>query len=216
MRTYTSRDAPRVSALHRLALPRGFLSSLGDRFLGTLYGLLATAPGTRVLVAADDGDRCVGFVAGSIDVRHAYRHVLRRGWFPLLGAMLPATLRPGVLPRAVQTLIYPLRRPGRQRKPARPEGEVETIRAELLSIAVAAEARGHGLGRKLVAALEDDLRQWGHDGPYRVVTDSEDPRSNAFYLALGFARAGEFLHHGHVMAIYTRTLPREAPVEVEE
>jgi ribosomal protein S18 acetylase RimI-like enzyme len=204
VRPFADRDAPMVAELHRLALPRGFLSTLGDRFLARLYRLLARADRTCVWVGADPDDRCVGFVAGSLDIGRAYRQVLSRGALPLAAAMLPGALRPAVLGRALQTLAYPLRRGDRRRTG---DGvDPAAIRAELLSIAVADRARGHGLGRRLVAALEASFREWGHRAAYRVVTDAEDPRSNAFYAALGFARAGEFHHHDHRMALYTKNL----------
>lgn len=206
IRPYEAKDAPTVATLHRLSLPRGFLSTLGDRFLGILYGLLARSPRTCVWIAADDQDRCVGFVAGSLDIRASYRHVLSRGIVPLTLAVIPSLVRPGVLKRIVQTMAY-TRRPHDGSDGALTSSIApETIRAELLSIAISAEARGYGLGRRLVAALEENFRRWDHEGPYRVVTDTEDLRSNAFYVSLGFAKAGEFKHHEHVMSLYTKIL----------
>ncbi len=203
VRPFATRDAPTVAELHRMSLPRGFLSTLGDRFLGRLYQLLAEAERTCVWVGADHDDRCVGFVSGSLDIRASYSQVLRRGGLGLTAAVAPRLLRPSVLGRVFQTMAYPLRQGGGGHTGVDPA----SIRAELLSIGVSGAARGHGLGRCLVASLEESFRDWGHRGPYRVVTDAEDPRSNAFYTALEFRLAGEFLHHDHRMSLYIKELP---------
>lgn len=215
VRPFAAKDASQVAELHRLALPRGFLSTLGDRFLGSLYTLLAASDGTCVSVAADADDRCVGFVAGSLDIRQSYREVLRRGAPALIWNLMPNLVRPTVWQHILQTLVYPFRDAGGEF--ASGNGiDPKTIRAELLSIAISDRARGQGLGRLLVAALEQYFREWNHHGPYRVVTDAEDPRSNAFYVALGFAKAGEFRHHKHLMSLYTKELPEASAANEED
>lgn len=200
VRTFLADDAPTIAKLHRHALPEGFLSSLGDRFLAALYTELARAPRTCVWVATDTNGLCVGFVAGSVDIRHAYRHVFIHGLRTLGPILLPKLLRAPVLRRIIQTSTYPLHR---KRKSAfdRPP---RATQAELLAIAVADDARGHGLGRRLVDTFETTLKSWGHNDPYRVVTHAEDPRSNSFYRALGFTFVEHFRHHQHTMSLYTK------------
>ena len=210
IRPFRPGDAARVASLHRQAIPRGFLSELGDGFLHRLYGFIARAEGSRVLVAVDAADRCVGFIAGSVDTRRCYREVLRRGGLSLLAGLLPGVLRPSVLARIFQTILYPLRG---TREATTSGGAVERDRvapAELLAVAVDRSARGRGVGRLLVAALEDFYRNSGYEGSYRVVTDTADPRSNAFYTALGFHPAGTFRHHGRAMSRYIKAVPAEA------
>jgi ribosomal protein S18 acetylase RimI-like enzyme len=208
----SARHGARVAELHRQSLPAGFLSRLGDRFLARLYRAIGTAPRSGVWVAEDAAGRCLGFVSGSCDVGRCYRSVLLRAGAPLLWLAAPALLRPAALKHAAETLTYPLRGPERrdpETVPADDEADappdrVGAIRAELLSIAVDGEARGLGLGRRLVQALETAFLGWGHAGPYRVVTDAEDPRSNAFYVGVGFTFVHRFRHHGHPMALFVK------------
>ncbi len=214
IRKFKNKDDLIVANLHRQALPKGFLSTLGEPFLACLYRLLATSKRVVVWVGADADDRCVGFVSGALDIKSCYRDVLFRGAIPLLWSVLPSLIKPAVAHRIGQTLLYPLRRGDRaadtSESPALPI-------AELLSIAVSDRARGAGLGRELVNALEGSLVEFGLEGPYRVVTDATDPRSNAFYKALGFDLFDTFHHHEHEMSRYTKHIvPRDEPTATED
>ena len=71
-------------------------------------------------------------------------------------------------------------------------------------------ARGLGVGRGLVHALERFFTESGAALEYEVVTDAEDPRSNAFYEGIGFSHRRRFVHHGHPMNAYHKRLTREA------
>jgi len=198
-----------VAKLHCMALPRGFLSTLGTGFLGRLYLGIADADRSGVWVAVGDEGRCLGFISGSNDLHQCYRYVLRHGWFPLGIRLARSLVRWSAIVRVSQTLAYPFRKLGAD---GDEKNEVirlgREVRAELLSIAVASEARGMGIGRVLVETLEQYLLDWGHSGLYRVVTDAEDPRSNAFYDSVGFTLHGRFRHHEHTMALYTKAVGR--------
>lgn len=198
---FRASDGPDVARLHRLALPNGFLSTLGDGTLETLYGAISRHRDSTVIVARDVEGQVLGFVSGSTDVAQCYRHVLRTASARLAWHAAGSLVRPAVIKRCVETLTYPLRFRGKG-------GDAEphtTARAELLSIAVDERARGLGVGRTLVEALDTFFAQAGHRGPYRVVTDASDPRSNAFYERTGFEVLGDFLHHGHPMRMYLRS-----------
>ncbi|MFH1574841.1 MAG: GNAT family N-acetyltransferase [Acidobacteriota bacterium] len=199
--TMDRRHAPAIARLHQLGLPRGFLSTLGDSFLEELYQAIARAPESVVWVAESPTGRCVGFIAGTTNVGRCYRAVLCKAWFRLGARLVTRVWRPIVLRRTAQTLLYPLRR---RAEGHRRSGAVNAIQAELLSVAVAEEAHGTGVGKALVTALEKAFRSWGHEGEYRVVTDAGDPRSNAFYRALGFVHRLDFTHHEHLMSCYTK------------
>ena len=79
--------------------------------------------------------------------------------------------------------------------------------AELLSMAVSDRARGRGLGKKLVARLEEWFRRKGLRGEYKVVTCARDAQSNGFYKSAGFIFHHSFLLHGNEMNEYRKTLP---------
>lgn len=191
-----ARDGREVARLHREALPQGFLSRLGDPFLARLYHGIDRDPRAAVWVAEDD-EGVLGFLAGAADVQGLYRGVLARDALALGLRLLPSLLRPAMLRRIGETALYPFRRLGPD------DGLAGLPHAELLAVGVDARARGKGVGRALVGELEEALRGWGVRA-YRVVTDAEDPRSNAFYRRVGFDHAGNFTHHGHPMAAYTK------------
>ncbi|MBU0742292.1 GNAT family N-acetyltransferase [bacterium] len=207
IKTFEQRYVEDVAKLHCMALPRGFLSTLGTGFLGRLYLGIADADLSGVWVAVGYGDRCLGFISGSRDLHQCYRYVLRHGWFPLGIRLAGSLFRWRSIVHLSQTLAYPFRKLGAD---GDEKDEVirlgREVRAELLSIAVASEARGMGVGRALVEMLEQYLLDCGHSGLYRVVTDAEDPRSNAFYDSVGFSLRGQFRHHEHTMALYTKAV----------
>ncbi len=194
-----------VARLHRLALPNGFLSKLGDGFLGELYEAIGKAPRSGVWVAIGDSGQILGFISGTADVRRSFRDVLWRSWHRLIRYLFPSLWSWSALRHIVETLTYPFRSSSEENTAAR----ALQLPGELLSVAVSENARGQGVGRKLVETLETALGEWGYRGEYRVVTDSQDPRSNAFYLGVGFSAAGTFTHHGHLMSVFTKPLEPE-------
>jgi len=104
------------------------------------------------------------------------------------------------LQRLIETLLYPFRSsPGKNTA-----SKALLLPAELLSVAVAENARGQGVGKRLVDVFEDLLLEWGYGTEYRVVTHEADPDSNSFYSSLGFRRAGSFRHHDHIMSAYIK------------
>jgi len=192
-----------VARLHRMALPNAFLSTFDDRFLAELYWGIANVSRSGVWVAVDADDCCLGFVSGTADLRRCYRDVLTRRGLPLLCAGFRRLLAPATLRRVAETLIYPFR--NLVSTATRPDAEIDL--PELLSIAVDARARGHGVGRRLVMRLESELVTWAAGETYRVVTDATDPQSNLFYQKTGFRLAGSFKHHENEMKLYHKTLP---------
>jgi len=63
-----------------------------------------------------------------------------------------------------------------------------THRAEVQRVAVAAAARGRGVGRALMAAVEDEARRRGLSLLW--LTTHEDADAEAFYRSVGYTRLG--------------------------
>ena len=206
--SFADGDGAQVAALHRLALPNGFLSSLGDHALSLLYQGIARQRGATVIVARTPRGEVLGFVSGTTDVSGLYRGVLRRSGLRLGLAMMRSAYHPSTIRKVWETLTYPLRFRGSVACGSSQEPDPGCT-AELLSIAVDGGKRGLGIGRALLHALDQHFRFVGQVGRYRVVTDAEDPRSNAFYARMGFEPIGGFLHHGHPMNMYVRRLDSE-------
>lgn len=185
-------DARRAAELHAGQIAEGFLSQLGPAFLERLYRRIARTDSSFLLVAAE-GDRVVGFLAGSCDVGGLYRRFLvRDGVAAALGAWRNL-LR--AWPRALETL----RHGG--------SDEVAAGGAELLSVAVDPAARGRGVGGALVAAFVAELGRRGV-GSGHVVVAADNASAISLYERGGFVRSRTFeLHPGTVSLVLTWTAP---------
>lgn len=188
-------DFKTIASLHRTSIPFGFLSSLGDAFLSAMYRALSRHDGSCVLVEKDAAGRVIGFVAGSLSTRRCFRRIVVRHALSLGLPIVRRSLSFATIRRIIETLLYP----------SRQEPGAEAVEAELLSIAVSSEARGMGVGRKLVKRLEDFFNERGLSGAYKVVTSADDSQSNGFYLKAGFEYYRTFYHHGNRMNEYRKT-----------
>jgi ribosomal protein S18 acetylase RimI-like enzyme len=174
-------DAATIAALHAQRIGEGFLVSLGPRFLTRLYRRIAVSPGSVLLVAEADS-AVVGFVAATTGTRRLYIDFLRHDAVPAGLAALPALLRS---PKRVwETLRYGA-------------GDDELPAAEVLSIAVAEEAAGQGVGGALLAAALDGLTRHGAVEA-QVVTAAGNAAALAMYERAGFRRRGRTEVHAGV------------------
>ncbi len=203
----TSRHFRDSARLHADGITEGFLSTLGEPFLAVLYEGIATAEDSGVLVAEEDGF-VLGFISYTSDVKGCYRQVLRSKWPRLVLNLLPSLLRPVVYRKIFETLIYPLTHRGKDDSGNGGPGSTSAaghLRSELLSMAVAPQARGKGVGKLLVKAVDEALTQIGLTG-YFVVTHAVDERSNGFYRRCGFELYGEYVSHGKPMNEYFKSI----------
>ena len=189
-----------AAALHIASIHHGLLPDLGHSFLSRLYREIDRTSAGGVWGAVES-DRVLGFIAGSADAGRCTMTILRRAALPLARLSGRSLLKGSVLRRVPKVAIYPFRR---NRASVR---EYDTIKAELLAIAVAPEARGAGIGSRLVEGFEEGLRSWGVQGRYRVATNSEDAASNRFYEKAGFRRGYTVSHNALTLQVYVKDLP---------
>jgi ribosomal protein S18 acetylase RimI-like enzyme len=182
LRTGQPGDASAVATLHAERIGEGFLVTLGPRFLHRLYRRIALSP-HAVLLVADSGERIVGFVAATTSTRRLYGEFLRRDALPAGLAAAPAVLR---APRRVwETFRYGS------------ASEDNLPAAEVLSIAVAADAGGRGIGGALLGAAQEELAQLGAPRA-RVVTAVGNEAALAMYERAGFQRRSRTEVHAGV------------------
>lgn len=193
-----------VAQLHMAEIHHGVLPLLGKKFLSRVYYELARAPRTGVWCAIDSGG-VVGFLAGCANIRASCLSVLSRGFLPLGLLASRSVFNAGVLGKILTVLQYTFHQT-RQALNQSLKGTSQP-RAELLALAVEASVRGSGVGKMLVQTFEESLLGWGVLGCYRVATNLNDPHSNAFYKALGFAACGSMEHNNLVLQIYEKKIP---------
>lgn len=173
----TPLHAPDVARVHAAAFPGYFLTRLGPSFLSQMYRRLAQDPQAAAVVA-QYGDEVVGFAAGVLD-RREFTHTFVLDCWPVLAACLAmrSVSRPGIA-WDMACRVPRLLRGGRARG-----APVEA--ATLLSIGVLPEFHSQGIGRRVISACADQLRD---RGARRLLleTDVDNAASNAFYRRCGF------------------------------
>jgi len=197
IRSMQDEDAAAVARIHAQSITEGFLIRLGRRFLRQLYLGIAHDEGSQVLVAIE-GPAVAGFCAYSCDVAAMYRRVLRARTFRLALASLPRSLNPLVIKEVFDTLRYPAKQSAK-RLPA----------AEILSVAVAADARGTGVGKRLLHEVVGLARREGQPA-IKVLAGAKLEAANRFYRACGFDLATEIIQHGEALNVYVKRLAPEA------
>lgn len=175
-------DAHSVATLHADLVADGFLATLGPRFLGRLYRRMLRSSRAFVIVGDSDGAVC-GFVAVAEDTRAFYRDFLVRD-----GVLAGLVALPRVLgaPRHVwETFRY-----------GTAAAEAALPRAEILAVAVAPSAQGHGLAVRLVTEALAELGRRGVPSA-RVVTAMDNEPARRTYERAGFERRERIeVHHG--------------------
>ena len=83
------------------------------------------------------------------------------------------------------------------RTPSIPD-ETQAGEFYLDTIAVLPEYRGTGIGRQLITAIRDKAFSQGHSH-VGLIVDFDNPRAEALYTSLGFARVGTKIFLDHKM-----------------
>jgi len=178
-----------VAALHIEGIKTGFISSLGISFVTALYEAIAKNKSSFGFVA-EENDKVLGFVAFTTNINKLYKSViLKKGWrFALLSAGKMFSLKR--TKKVFETLFYP----SRIKKMNLPS-------AELLSIVVADESQGKGLGLQLLQKGLAGCAKRGID-KVKVLVGADNKPANKFYLKCGFELVGQIDSHGVVSNIY--------------
>ena len=188
-----------VAELHAAAIDRGFLSTLGVRFLGVLYRAIDEAPESILIVRRREG-RVAGFITGSKGMSPVWRQLLRH---PLaLGAALAPVL---VQPRKLAGILDVLRAPAEGAVPA------GLPPAELLSLAVDPRFRRDGIAESLYRELVQAFAAMGIHRFRILVGDSLDP-AQRFYRRMGAVPVAKAeIHPGQGSTIFVHTTSDQHP-----
>jgi len=191
--------AEAAASLHRIAIHTGFLSRLGPAFLRQLYAAIPSCPSGFGYVREEPEGEIAGFIACAESVGELYRQALLRRGVLMAIPLVRFLVRPSVVRRMIQTLLYPSRTARR----GLPD-------AEILSIVVSQRFRRKGLGRALMDAATNEFARRGIDCVKVAVWAGNEP-ANRFYRGCGFELAATREHHGLGMNVYTLSLPVGTP-----
>ena len=188
-------DAAAMASLHAQAISAGFLSLLGTDLLRRLYSRVVRSEHAFAYVTTGEvttGEvttgEVTGFIAVALSTSQLYREFIAHDGLRAAPKAAPALLRHPA--RVVETLRHGLGGGGGHRPGA-----------EVLSLAVAATARGQGAGHTLVATALAELRRRGVTAAH-VVTAADNDAAHRTYLGCGFRRSTAIeVHRGTVQEL---------------
>ncbi len=184
----TAQHIPAIARMHKEEINQGFLAELGDAFLRRLYEAMLRHDETNVLVCLDD-EKIVGFVTVTLNTSRMYRWTMRQHWWRFGIPIALRMTKPSRIRRVVENLLY-----------SSQKQSVDLPEAELLSIAVDGGYRRCGIGRLVVSAGLEWLREQNVEK--MRVSCTEGLKSNEMFMSIGFERATQMEHHGQQMNIY--------------
>ncbi len=196
-------DLAWASSLQRAALPHGFFTRLGPRFLRAYQRTFVDSPYAIALVA-EDGGSPLGFLVGVTDpaLHRSWIVRRRRVRLGLFGAFC-LLAHPRELARFLGTRIghyaHALTRRGTPRRRYAPA-------AVLTHLAVSPERRRGGAGRRLAEAFVAEARRRGAVR-VRLTTLDDDRGAEGFWLSLGWT-PGELVpdDEGRLHRVFEREL----------
>jgi len=195
IRAMNVNDVNAVVKVHLSSFQGFFLTFLGRQFLSELYaGIVVDSTGIAFVYREES---CVlGFVAGTSQPAGFYSHLLHRRWWRFaLASLIPILKNPLIIPRLLRAF---------SRNHAE---DVHENCATLMSIAIAPEAQGRGMGQALVQVfLQESARR--DVKQVNLTTDALDNEAaNRFYQKLGFTLQQVFTTpEGREMNEYTTGL----------
>jgi ribosomal protein S18 acetylase RimI-like enzyme len=184
-----------VSQLHINGISEGFISSLGEKFVSSLYGGIIESDQAFGFVAVRDG-QVLGFICCAESLGLVYKQVLKKHFFRLGVAFLPKIFCWRFWKNAMETLFYPVKAKAHEGLPP----------AEVLSIVVDDKAQGMGVGRMLMEAAFAEFKKRNISEIKVMVGDGL--QANEFYKKMGFQLATQLVQHGKAMNAYVTKLSK--------
>lgn len=173
-------DAVSIANIHKTEISGGFLSSLSHTFLKRFYLALIESP-VSFCVVAKENNRVVGFVAGTVNVNVFYKYFLFHYFFQSFFILLPKIF--SSFKKILETLFYPKK-------------EKSLPHAELLTIAIAREFQGRGIGALILAPFVLEMKK-RNVSIFKVVVGEELKSAITFYEKNNFTFVKNISIHGN-------------------
>lgn len=178
----TTNDIDAIVEIHISAFPDFFLTSLGNGFLKLYYTSVLKNPDGILLVSKSDNDT-IGFCAGTLLSAGFNTRLIKKNLLSYMGQGVKLLFTHPVR-------IWHLYKNFSKENPnIGDKGEY----AELLSIGVDPNKQGGGAGKKMLLALEEEVKERG-GSKLSLTTDYENnEKAIGFYHSLGYNEWYDFM-----------------------
>jgi len=184
-----------TAKLHMYGISTGFISSLGIDFVTALYEAIAQSKSSFGFVAQENNS-VLGFVAFTTNINKLYKSVIARSGLKFAFLLAGKMFSLQKIRKVLETLFYPSR-----------IKKLELPAAELLSIVVAPESQGKGLGRQLLQKGLAECEKRNID-KVKVLVGADNEPANKLYLRCGFEPVSQMDNHGILSNIYVAEVKR--------
>jgi ribosomal protein S18 acetylase RimI-like enzyme len=162
-----------VARLHREAIPAAFTSFLGESFLKIFYRTLIESRYCFGFSAVDENDNVLGYITGASRLSGFSRDFLMRNFLTVPFLILPKVLSWKIVKSIFQSLFM-----------SRQDRKKDLPEAEIVSVAVVPQARGMGIGKRLMNVALDEFVRHGVQ-QVKVMVGDKLP-ANQYYIKSGF------------------------------
>ena len=174
-------DVPEIVNIHLNAFDGFFLTTLGQSFLSFYYSAFINSKDGIVLCAVVD-DKVCGFAAATKQCKGYNSNLIKTNFISFIGlAFKLLFIKPSALIRLVKNLS----------KKSDVIDDPEDY-AELYSIGVADNAQGKGVGKKLMAEIEEKMKSEGVEKISLTTDYYNNDSAIAFYRTMGYQTLYEF------------------------
>jgi len=184
-----NKHADQIAKLHIKSISTGFISSLGIDFVMALYQAIAHTKTSFGVVVEQDG-QVNGFVAFTTNLNKLYKSVITKSGIKFAFLLAGKIFSLKTIKKVFETLFYPNR-----------IKKLDLPSAELLSVVVAKDAQGKGLGAELIKRGFAECANRKID-KVKVLVGTDNKPANKLYLKCGFELVGQIENHGIISNIY--------------
>lgn len=193
---FTRSELKRIAQLHAEGISKGFISTLGIRFLEIFYSSIQSLPG-GILIACYNENRITGFVSGTTGADSIYKSLIFKHPFALALVLLKSMFSIKKIKRIIETVKY---------SSSSDKSDRTIPAAELISLAVDPEHRRKGIAGILCSSLENEFIRLGFN-KYKIMVGSILTDSQKFYESIGAVKQKVIsVHSGEKSLIYIKSI----------
>ncbi|WP_297888154.1 GNAT family N-acetyltransferase [Sulfurihydrogenibium sp.] len=195
-------DIKNVAQLHKLYISSGFISSLGNKFLVTLYDYISKSDNSFCIVAKYN-ENIIGFISGTQSISELYKGFFKEKFLEASFTLFPQIFKPKNFFKLIETILYPKKK---SIIPSVPD-------AELLSIVVDKNFQGKGISSLLFNTLVEEFKK-RKIYSFKIVVGSNLTKAIRFYEKMGCKKIAEIeIHKGEKSYIYVYNIKSEVKNE---